>query len=130
MKTKKSQDDLRVRKRQTYGWFVKISKAVRKTLSLYQTQNCLIKIAHPKRTRTSWNFYVQEKFRPLFQKNSDFSTVMTKLGKKWSNLDDERKERFVRMYLEDRVRFQQEMEHFRAEYAPHHVKKIDNTLTK
>ena len=122
MKPKNSRDDL-VRQRQTpthtYGWFVKISKSVRKTLSMYKILNCLIKIAYPKRTRTSWNFYVQEKFRPLFQKNSDFSTVMKKLGKTWRNLSDERKEQYVRMYLEDRIRFQQELEHFRAEYAPH-----------
>ena len=99
--------------------FQSVSALTDTRIGLIKVLNCLIKIAYPKRTRTSWNFYVQEKFRPLFQKNSDFSAVMKKLGKTWSNLSDERKEQYVRMYLEDRIRFQQELEHFRAEYAPH-----------
>ena len=106
------------RQNQTYtkAWFLKVSKAVKKTLSPFQTRNSLIKIPHPKRFRTSWNYYVKEKFRPLFRRYGSFSTVLKTLGIQWSKLSDNQKEKYIRMYFQDRIRFDNEMANFRAKY--------------
>ena len=101
----------------TKAWFLKVSKAVKKTLSPFQTRNSLIKIPHPKRYRTSWNYYVKEKFRPLFRRYGSFSPVLKTLGSKWSKMSDNRKEKYIRMYFQDRIRFDNEMANFHAKYV-------------
>ena len=100
----------------TKGWFLKVSKAVKKTLSPFQTRNSLIKIPHPRRYRTSWNYYVKEKFQPLYKRYGSFSPVIKVLGLQWSKLSDNQKEKYIRMYFQDRIRFEDEMTDFRAKY--------------
>ena len=46
------------KQRPTFGYFLKISKRFRKSLSPKKTQS-LVKLRFPKRFRTNWNFYVQ-----------------------------------------------------------------------
>ena len=46
------------KQRPTFGYFLKISKRFRKSLSPKKTES-LIRLRFPKRFRTNWNFYVQ-----------------------------------------------------------------------
>ena len=57
------------KQRSTFGYFLKISKQFRKSLTPKKTES-LIKLPFPKRFRTNWNFYVQV---GIFFKNWDYN---------------------------------------------------------
>ena len=72
----------------------------------------------PKRYRVNWNFYVKEKFAPLYKKYLSFGTVARALGQKWRKLSESEKRPYNQMYKKDRRRWEREMEKFRAKYEP------------
>ena len=72
----------------------------------------------PKRYRVNWNFYVKEKFAPLYKKYLSFGIVARALGQKWRKLSESEKKPYNQMYKKDRRRWEREMEKFRAKYEP------------
>ena len=71
----------------------------------------------PKRFRTNWNFYVQDKFAGAFKKFRDFGRVTSYLATKWRELSDVAKNKYDVKYQIDRLRYEEEMEVFKAKYA-------------
>lgn len=73
----------------------------------------------PKRFRTSWNFFVMDKFRMHYKKLKSFGPVVIALSKKWRTLSEAQVDHYHQKYLEDRERYRNEMEIFKAKHAPH-----------
>ena len=70
----------------------------------------------PKRFRTNWNFYVQDKFAEVYKKFHDFGRVVSYLANKWKELSEAARIRYDVMYEEDRIRYAEEMEVYIAKY--------------
>ena len=71
----------------------------------------------PKRYRVNWNYFVREKFAPLYKRVGTFGAVSHLLGQKWRTLTEIQKEPYNQMYAADRERYDREMESFRAKYS-------------
>jgi len=76
--------------------------------------------APPKKPTTAYAFYMKDK-RPEFQaKFNDlkFGDLSKKIAAAWRALDDEQKKPYTEKYLEDKKRYQTQLEHYNATKKP------------
>lgn len=68
----------------------------------------------PKRAKTSYLYFCQEMRPGVKNKNPELKLggVMKELGKMWSELTEEKKEKYNELYEEDKIRYEEEIEEY------------------